>query len=228
MSANLIELSHASRIFPSRVWDSIGACALVAWNAVAALGLMILLARDWPHYDQVPIALRTVARLTALMWLMLQIYFLCVRIPPRKKLDGWAPRLTALAAAHISGIIIFLPTNNLIGLQLASATLSIVGTAGAIYTLAYLGRAFSVFPQSRRLVVDGPYSVIRHPLYLFEQVVMFGVALLYAQPWALLIAAASFVLQFPRMGFEERILATTFPEYRSYMQRTRRLLPGIY
>jgi protein-S-isoprenylcysteine O-methyltransferase Ste14 len=201
---------------------------MIAWNTIAVSGLMILLARDWPHYDQVSVALRTAARLAALAWLTLQIYFLCVRIPPHTKLDGLAPRLTALAAAHVSGIIIFLPTNNLPILQLASATLSIVGTAGSIYTLGYLGKAFSIFPQSRRLVIGGPYSLIRHPLYLFEQIIMFGVALLYAQPWALIIAVVSFALQFPRMNFEEQILATTFPEYRSYMQRTWRLLPGVY
>jgi protein-S-isoprenylcysteine O-methyltransferase Ste14 len=210
------------------MWDSVGACALIVWNAVAVVGLIILLTRDWPHYSQMPVALRTAARLAALAWLTLQIYFLCVRIPPRTKLDGWAPRLTALAAAHASGIIISLPTNNLPTLQLASATLSIIGTVGSIYTLSYLGRAFSIFPQSRRLVIGGPYSLIRHPLYLFEQIVTFGVALLYTQPWALIIATASFALQFPRMSFEEQILTTTFPEYRSYMQRTWRLLPGIY
>ena len=201
---------------------------MIAWNAAAVLGLIILLARDWPHYGQVPVALRTTARLAALAWLTLQIYFLCVRIPPRMKLAGWVPRLTALAAAHVSGIIISLPTNNLPMLQLASATLSIIGTVGSIYTLSYLGRAFSIFPQSRQLVIDGPYRLIRHPLYLFEQIATFGVALLYIQPWALIIVTSSFVLQFPRMSFEEQILTATFFEYRSYMQRTWRLLPGVY
>lgn len=175
-----------------------------------------------------PVVLRTVARLAALAWLTLQIYFLCVRIPPRTKLEGWAPRLTALAAAHASGIIISMPTNNLPMLQLASAILSIVGTAGSIYTLSYLGRSFSIFPQSRQLVMGGPYSVIRHPLYLFEQIAAFGVALLYSQPWALIIVTVFFALQFPRMRFEEQILKTTFPEYHSYMQQTWRLLPGVY
>jgi len=38
----------------------------------------------------------------------------------------------------------------------------------------------------------------------------------------------TFVVQFPRMDYEEQVLSKAFPEYRAYSARTARLLPGIY
>ena len=38
--------------------------------------------------------------------------------------------------------------------------------------IAYLGKSFSIIPQARRLVREGPYSVVRHPLYLAEEVAL--------------------------------------------------------
>lgn len=219
---------RAHCFFTPRTWDILGATALIAWNSAAAAGLLILLARDLPRVAELSVAPQAAARAMAVTWLALQVYFLCVRVSPRMKLEGVMPRLTAFAGAYVAGIIVFLPANNKPFLHVISGLISIAGTAGCIYTLAFLGRAFAIFPQSRKLVTDGPYKIVRHPLYLFEQIVTFGVALLYVQPWALLAAALCFGLQFPRMSLEERVLAKTFPEYRQYMQRTWRLLPGVY
>ena len=113
-------------------------------------------------------------------------------------------------------------------LQLASALVTTAGTAGSLYAMAYLGNAFSVFPQARRLVTAGPYRIIRHPLYLFGELSVVGIALGYMQPWALLLASLSFLAQFPRMIYEEGVLAATFDDYRSYAARTFRLIPGLY
>jgi protein-S-isoprenylcysteine O-methyltransferase Ste14 len=55
-----------------------------------------------------------------------------------------------------------------------------------------------------------------------------GLMLQYRQPWAALIVAATFVLQFFRLDYEEQILTDTFPRYRDYAERTSRLVPGIY
>ena len=88
-------------------------------------------------------------------------------------------------------------------------------------------RAFAIFPQARMPVTKGPYRLVRHPLYLCEQVSLFGVSLQYAQPWALLIVILGFALQFPRMRYEEEILGLTFPLYRDYARRTPMILPRI-
>jgi len=78
------------------------------------------------------------------------------------------------------------------------------------------------------LVVSGPYAFVRHPLYLGEFVILFGIALQHLMPWSLLLLGVQSVFQFERMKNEERVLARAFPNYAGYIARTARLLPGVY
>jgi protein-S-isoprenylcysteine O-methyltransferase Ste14 len=109
-----------------------------------------------------------------------------------------------------------------------SLVLIVMGTLGSIAALAWLGKGFAIFPQARQLVTNGPYRFVRHPLYLCEQISLFGICLQYVQPWGLLIAVAGLGLQFPRMHYEEEVLARAFPEYRSYARSVPLLVPGLY
>ena len=82
--------------------------------------------------------------------------------------------------------------------------------------------------EARRLVTNGPYGSIRHPLYLGEAISMLGLTLQYLSPLALLIMALQFFFQFERMRNEEQVLTALFPEYEAYRGRTARLIPGLY
>jgi len=106
-----------------------------------------------------------------------------------------------------------------------STVFTVIGLGSALYIATVLGRCFSIFPQARGLTTSGPYAIVRHPLYIAEQVATIGICLQYARPWALLIATASLAAQFPRMYYEERVLAETYPGYREYMLRTPRIMP---
>jgi protein-S-isoprenylcysteine O-methyltransferase Ste14 len=106
--------------------------------------------------------------------------------------------------------------------------LIVAGTSFATYALAFLGRSISVMAEARRLVTGGPYSIIRHPLYLGEEVAAVGVAIQFFSGWALLLLAVHLGCQVYRMRREEGVLEETFPEYRSYMAETYRVIPGVY
>jgi len=43
-----------------------------------------------------------------------------------------------------------------------------------------------------------------------------------------LLLGLVYVFQFQRIKYEERVLSEMFPEYREYMARTDRLVPGVY
>lgn len=109
-------------------------------------------------------------------------------------------------------------------------------TAGLLlrwWAIITLGRFFTVDVQIARdheLVERGPFRVVRHPSYTGVLLAFVGFALSLANWAALLVVLVPIFIAFVRrMNVEEQALTTALGErYVSYMQRTKRLLPGIY
>ena len=106
--------------------------------------------------------------------------------------------------------------------------------AGAIVFAAAiraLGAAMTQFPEpSERgaLVVDGPYRVVRHPVYSGAILLIGGVSLAVS-PWALLGTAVLAIVWAFKARVEERLLSARYPGYGAYCERTRyRLVPFVY
>lgn len=213
----------------ARAWDLVAALPLILFNSVAALGFAIMAVKA----AQKPVddigALQILSEIGSLIFFLMEAVMVCIRKLPLRKLTGFLPRASALAAAAAPFALLLLPHRTLAPAQsVASILLLLAGTAGGIVSLAFLGRSFAILPQARRLITNGPYRYIRHPLYLFGSLSLFGVGLQFAQPWGLAIAAAGLLLQFPRMRFEEQILMDAFPGYGDYRARTAMLIPGIF
>ena len=161
-----------------------------------------------------------------LAFVTLLIALLLIRRPPVGKLRGLAPRLTAAAGAFAGLLFFHLPPAALSeGALLLSIGLMSAGMAGAVFSLAHLGRQISIMPEARRLITTGPYAWVRHPLYLFEQIALLGIAIQYQQPAAAVLFLSHLTLQLCRTVYEERVLEMTFTEYRDYASRTPRLIP---
>ena len=157
------------------------------------------------------------------------IVTLLFRNPPSVKAGGIAPRITALLGSFLSlGLLFLRPVSLPLGLQLVVLTMTTVGYGFAVVTLLHLKGSFSVMAEARRLVTDGPYTIVRHPLYASEFLYLFAVMLQFVQPWAIFIVTAQFFFQFVRMRNEETVLAMRFPEYQAYAAHTPQLIPGIY
>jgi protein-S-isoprenylcysteine O-methyltransferase Ste14 len=143
--------------------------------------------------------------------------------------DGPYPRLVALFGTFILLATPALPRPILApALELAAAALMLLGYGLSLLVMWRLGRSFSVMPEARRLVTGGPYRLVRHPLYVTEEIAIIGLFLIYASLPALLLFGLHGVLQLERMRLEERVLAGAFPEYRDYAAKTARLIPGLY
>jgi len=215
-----------------------------AYDVAAASPLIALygwvLVHDWPLLADYISALTRegldIALLTEALGLCLSlgvagllIVLVLIRTVPIKKSAGIAPRAVALIGAGGGVAVLMLPPAMLpLWLDILSAGIILSGLCAMFVCLAWLRRSFSVLPEARRLVTSGPYSFIRHPVYLFEEFTLFGVMLHYMQPWAFVIFAIQLCFQFARIPFEERVLADAYPEYAEYASRTARLLPGIY
>jgi protein-S-isoprenylcysteine O-methyltransferase Ste14 len=96
-----------------------------------------------------------------------------------------------------------------------------------------LGRNWSVTLEIREqhaLVTTGIYSRLRHPMYSAFWLWALAQALLLPNWVAGPAGLVGFgTLFFFRIGREERLMAETFgDEYRRYMERTDRVVPGIF
>lgn len=96
-----------------------------------------------------------------------------------------------------------------------------------------LGRVWSITLEIRdqhALVSRGIYQTLRHPMYSALWLWVISQALLLPNWIAGLSGLVGFgTLFFGRIGQEERMMMETFgEEYRAYMARTYRLIPGIY
>ena len=98
----------------------------------------------------------------------------------------------------------------------------------ALYSLTYLRNRFSIVPEARGLVTAGPYGLIRHPIYLGEITAGFGLVLPTLFTWHALVFAVFIAAQLARTYYEERMLATTYPQYEAYARRTYRLIPFVF
>ena len=106
--------------------------------------------------------------------------------------------------------------------------LQLCGTAFEMYGKAVLGRSFGIVAANRGVVREGPYRIVRHPIYLGYLVTHVGFLLSNGSAWNLAVYAAVYFFQIARIRAEERILASD-GSYREYLQRVRyRLIPGVY
>jgi protein-S-isoprenylcysteine O-methyltransferase Ste14 len=213
------------------LYDLAAASPLIIWSTVGAIGLARLIGDEFSTQHLSPrLAAQVASQIATVGVLGLQSVLLFVRRLPAAKHAGILPRLLAAAASNVALLLLLLPPARLtLPAETASYSLVAIGMLLSIVVLSWLGRSFSIFPQARRLVLSGPYNVVRHPLYLSELLVALGAMWQFSQPWAALIVIGMFAMQIPRIHFEEQVLTKKFPGYREYAMRTKwRLLPFMY
>lgn len=215
-----------------RTRDLFGAAPLLLWYAWGLWKEFPTLAAGYASLKAGVVgvgALGFFAQGAGILFTSFLIALLLVRSAPKASTHGAGPYAAAYVGTFASASAFFLPLAAYSPVRLAvSAGLLIVGLLLAIYALAHLGRSFAILPSARSLVTSGPYRLVRHPLYLFEEVAMVGLMLQFALPWSLGILLVHLAAQFTRMHYEERILAGAFSEYATYRAGTRRVIPGLY
>jgi protein-S-isoprenylcysteine O-methyltransferase Ste14 len=223
----------------TKLYDLFTAAPLITWfsNSAAqmlpSVGHQIALAKLIVETDAsvlpVTLVLGIASKLCTLVFLVVLVTMFAARRVPQRHALGLYPRFVAVAGTFISvGIVWLEPQEISPAVYLVSLLLMIGGTAFAVWAALVLARSISIMPEARRLITAGPYTLVRHPLYLGEIVATAGLALQYLMPWALLLLGLHCMFQFERMRYEERVLAQAFPHYGDYMAQTARLVPGVY
>ncbi len=166
----------------------------------------------------------------ALFYTMI-VWFTLSRDHPLAQAAGWQPRVTALLGSFLfMASLVWLKKPDLgIASHLTAAALLATGSALMLVILPRLGKSFSIMAEARALVVDGPYAIVRHPLYVAEVIATLGVLIEFFSWAAVMVVIVQFAFQIQRMRNEEAVLLRTFPiDYAAYMVRTKRLVPGIW
>jgi protein-S-isoprenylcysteine O-methyltransferase Ste14 len=173
--------------------------------------------------------LSVTSRVSVILFLALLGLLHLARRRPVRKYDSWRPRIDAFLGLTFTFLLLLVPraaSNPWV--DGISTLLIFSGNYLCIVALANLGRSLSIMPEARRLVTDGPYRWVRHPLYLAEEIAVVGIFLQFRSWPAAAILVIHFYFQVKRMIWEEKILAEAFPEYTAYCRSTRRLVPGVY
>jgi protein-S-isoprenylcysteine O-methyltransferase Ste14 len=107
---------------------------------------------------------------------------------------------------------------------LASATGLLVVIAGKLT----LGRSFGITPANRGVVIAGPYTLVRHPIYAGYLISHIAFACAYPTGWNIAVLAIADVALVLRALCEERVLAAD-QTYQVYCRRvTWHLVPGVF
>lgn len=159
----------------------------------------------------------------------LLIAVLCViRLKPCRQAKGLTPVIAALAGTFLLTVVNLTPMTELApSVKSVAVLLLAMGNVLSVYCLAYLGRSFSLLPQARKLVTDGPYRLVRHPLYITEVIAALGMILLHFNALSAMTGLVIVATQMRRALYEERVLSDAFPEYAAYADRVPRFIPGL-
>jgi protein-S-isoprenylcysteine O-methyltransferase Ste14 len=222
-----------AKLQQSRLYDVLMRLPLLIWSIflglVTIVGLQQYVRQSGREFPDVVYILNIVMRLSVIAYLIVIAATLLVRVRPAAKARGIEPRISALIGTFLLTVIVLFPRRELSSTaEMVSTLLTLGGSIFAVVVLTQLRESFSIMAEARQLVTAGVYRIVRHPLYLAEEIAAIGVVMQFFSPWTALILAAQIGFQLRRMQNEEVILAETFPEFLSYRARTARILPGIY
>jgi protein-S-isoprenylcysteine O-methyltransferase Ste14 len=197
--------------------------------------LMTFVATDHPTMTTGTVVTAVAARVALLGFLATLALFFVVRLRPVAKVPGIGPRMVALCGTLLPTTLSLLPRyEDWAVLNAASFAAIAVSSALSMYGFSYLSRSASIMAEARRLVTSGPYRLVRHPVYLFEELGVIGTALSCLWPpdtaaVAVVVLTVHAWCQIRRMQLEERVLESAFPDYSAYRVGTpARVIPGVY
>lgn len=159
-------------------------------------------------------------------------------VAEEKSADRWVPILSGII--WLADIIVCVL--DIVILQHGRYSLTYVGIAGVALFLAglglygvarrTLGKLFSetarILPE-HKLITSGPYSLIRHPIYLGEILFAFSIPMIANSLYGFVIMLVTIPILFHRIKIEEEILVSRFgQEYLEYTHKTKKLIPYIY
>jgi protein-S-isoprenylcysteine O-methyltransferase Ste14 len=146
----------------------------------------------------------------------------------RIKINGFIIFIAVLLTAFFPAIF-FRKANN----DFFDEIIEILGIAfillGQILRASARGFKSEYSQNGNALIQDGPYNLVRHPMYLGILLIGLGIVAMLFKWWAICIFLLFFIGRYLLLIFkEEKKLQALFPkDYPVYQQRVPRILPSI-
>ncbi len=109
----------------------------------------------------------------------------------------------------------------MVGLTFVGVFLAAVSFCLLLLARVQLGKSFAVTPKAKALVTQGLYSRVQHPMYLFVDLTIIGIALAVRRWYILLPLVVLLPLQIRNTVRERKVLMEKFGErYETYRRGT--------
>ena len=159
---------------------------------------------------------------------LFNLFFLLV-VNPLAAILLMTHRLTAIGPAHPTVAAIRLPQT----LEIVGVASYLAGFVLMAWALIALGRGYQPGGSAPRakdeLVADGPYRLVRHPMYAAALAISLGLACLTRSPLFLAVFFIYLALILFLIALEEKGLREAYGgSYAAYRQNVKRLVPFLY
>jgi protein-S-isoprenylcysteine O-methyltransferase Ste14 len=106
-------------------------------------------------------------------------------------------------------------------MRIAGVIIAVAAFSLACLARVQLGKAFAFTPQAKGLVTKGLYSRVKHPMYIFVDITICGIALAAQRWWVLLPLLILAPMQMRNSRKERELLLAKFGDaYVDYDRKT--------
>jgi protein-S-isoprenylcysteine O-methyltransferase Ste14 len=180
-------------------------------------------------------------------WFVSTVYFLVARRkrPPQTeeaKRDPKSYRGIAIQSVAIFAVWVFhrndlgpllpMPQWAMVVILIAAIVIAILSLWLSIAAIRTLGKQWTYVArviEGHRLITEGPYNLVRNPIYLAMFGALVATGLVFSKWWAFFPAVVVFLVgTWIRIRSEEKLLCATFgQEWTDYTRRAPALFPGF-
>ncbi len=205
-------------------WHRLGDLGLASlWAMFAAVRFSDGLGQAWHGH-----LLEAAYHLLVAGILSLEALLFAVRGPARARQHRLIPQVVAFFAVISVLPLSALPLTWTPGWLLAATTLGLMAIyLFTVWALMSLRTSFSITPEARKFVRNGPYALVRHPLYAAYMPMLIFVGLPRLSVEAAVLVMAGIAALIVRAHYEEAILRAVFPDYAAYAAVTPRFVPRL-
>jgi len=133
-------------------------------------------------------------------------------------------------AVVIGALIVLAATGNLVSFSPFAIAAQLLAFGLAVWARrSFPAGAFRVSagPGANSVIRQGPYRLIRHPMYAGALLFIWAAVLSHLSLWTVVVAVVVTTIVAIRIDIEERVLRERYIDYDTYAQTTKAILPYL-